>query len=43
MFEIRRRFVPVSKRSSSSDVGDHRPISIMSFLSKAFEKIGAGK
>ena len=35
--------VPVSKGSPSSDVGDYRPISIISILSKVFEKIVAGK
>ena len=31
------------KKSSSSDVGDHRPISIIPFPSKVFEKIAARK
>ena len=35
--------VPLPKGSPSSDVGDYRPISITSVLSKVFEKIVAGK
>ena len=45
-FPVCRRLadvVPVSKKSSSSDVGDQKPIFITSILSKIFEKIAAGK
>ena len=35
--------VPVPKGSSSSDVGDYRPISVTPVLSKVFKKIVAGK
>ena len=35
--------VPVPEKSSSSDVGDYRPISITSLLLKVFEKIVAGR
>ena len=35
--------VPVPKVSSSSDVGEYRPISITPVVSKLSEKIAAGK
>ena len=33
------RFFPVPKKSTSSNIGDYRAISVTSLLSKVFEKI----